>query len=188
MQVVFILTEGCNDDDPRFEDYHKIAVTSKGDVFPLKDKHLVKPILNFIHVSIQSRQVSLLYKIGVLNSTTFSVPVDSCLQDLLLTVTSEDGEREITGVDVYSPSGIRFDERVVDVKTAKVIKVESPAHGQWNVHVSTGGTYTIQIGGRSDCDFDPAFVYSLTPSSFYRRPAAGNIHILHVASNMMVSL
>jgi hemicentin len=174
-KVIFVLTKGCNDNDPRFEVYHQIAITSKGAVFPLKDKFLIKPLLNFIHFSLQSHHVSLLYKAGVVGSAVFFVHVDSCLRDLLITVTSEDREREIAGVDVYSSSGMRYDEKIVNVKTARVVKVESLVTGRWSVNVSAEGTYTIQIGGLSDCDFDPAFVYSLTPSSLYRRPAAGTV-------------
>lgn len=173
-QVVFVLTHGC-DDGAGFEVYHKIATTSKGDVFPLKDKQLVKPILNFIRVSISSRQVTLLYNAAVQLTVGFNVHVDSCLEDLVVTATSHGIDGDISRVDVLGPSGGQFLEMVVNLKTAKVIKVESPETGIWTVVVSASGVYNLQIGGRSVCDFDPTFVYSLTPTSFYQRPAKGTV-------------
>ena len=186
-----MLTRGCDDDDTRFSVYDVIAKVSSGEVFPLKDKNLIEPLLNFIRVSVSDHQVNLMSKTEIsLERTSFDFYVDSCLEDLIVTVTlrriqgqSMNRSPTIQKVDVYDPFNNQSAETVVDLNVAKVIKFTSPAKGLWRVFVSVRGgyvrgtyirgSYNIRVSGSSVCNFEPSFVYSLAPTAFFRRPAKG---------------
>ena len=162
-----MLTDGC---DNEFGIFHKIAKISKGGFCPLEDQVRANLITDCIHLSVRGNQVSTLYQTDPL-TTLFPAQVDSCLEDLLFTVTSE---REVSIANVYTPSGTRLSKKRVDKKTTKVTEVQAPVIGQWSMDVYARRSYTVHVGGHSVCDFDPTFVYSLKPTSYYLRPTAGN--------------
>ena len=178
-QIVFVLTNGCDDTDSRFGIYRKIATIGKGEVFQLKNENLIPPIINFIRVSISDRQVTLLYQPELTFSTSLRFHVDTCIQELLVTATSLRSSAftsspEIRSLYVHNPLGVQFVNKVLDLRIAKVIKIDSPIAGLWYVTVHASGLYGVQVRGRSFCDFEPNFAYSSAPKSFYTRPAIGN--------------
>jgi hemicentin len=167
-KVIFVLTDGC---DNEFGVFHKIAKISKGGFCPLEDQIQANLVVNCIHLSVRGNQVSTLYQTDPV-STLFTAPVDSCLEDLLFTVTSE---REVSIVNVYTPAGHRLSKKTLDRRTTKVTEVETPIIGEWSMDVFARRTFTVHIGGHSVCDFDPTFVYNLKPTSYYLRPTVGKL-------------
>ena len=180
--MVFVLTGDCGlRSGPEYDAFKRIATASTGEIFQLT-KTAVDQVITYIGLSVQARVVNLLYTTGQLPGHhwhTISFDVDSCLQDLLVTVTTTGTAREIDlpeneiGVKLTNPLGYSDYSFEISEKAVKVVKEESPEAGRWYLYIISCLTYAITVSSRSVCDFKVSFTYEQSPGSYYTRPVAG---------------
>ena len=178
--MVFVLTGDCGSrSGPEYDAFKRIATVSTGEIFHLK-KNAVDQVITYIDLSVQARVVNLLYTTGLQpGQHTIYFDVDSCMQDLLVTVTATGTSAEIDQpeneirVQLTDPLGRSNYSFGISEKAVKVLKVESPEAGAWYLSIISRLTYTVTVSGRSVCDFKVSFTYQRSPGSYYTRPAAG---------------
>ena len=178
--MVFVLTGDCGlRSGPEYDAFKRIATASTGEIFQLT-KTAVDQVITYIDLSVQARVVNLLYTTGLQpGQHTIYFDVDSCLQDLLVTVTATGTAREIDQpeneirVQLTNPLGHSDYSFEINEKAVKVVKVESPEAGRWYLNITSRLTYAITVSGRSVCDFKVSFTYEQSPGSYYTRPVAG---------------
>lgn len=192
--MVFVLTGDCGYlTGPEYDAFKRIATASTGEIFQLQKKK-VDQVIKYIDLSVQARVVNLLYATGLTpGQRTFYFPVDSCLQDLLITATANGTSDEIdlveneVRVQLSDPSGGSEYPLEINEKAVKVVKVEEPEQGLWTVVVSSRLPHAVTVSGRSVCNFKVSFTYTGSPGSYYLRPVVGEYTSSAVRSSTSIS-
>ena len=157
-RVIFVLTGDCgNASSPGLRVYQDIAFSSSGLVFNIR-KRDVGEMLKAVEKSLQANKVNILStNTPRAASTDYQVVVDPGLRQLMVAVSGKDCRLELRDPDGFLFTRQRGLQELLSLKSAKIVAVDRPPPGLWNITVSGSGAHTLRITGLSSVKFDSGF-------------------------------
>lgn len=153
--ITFFLTGFCRSKNtPEYLVFQKIASLSNGEVFDLKKKD-IRDVIKSIGTLLDKNQVPVIaVDSDNAGNTTISVDVDKNLKDLTVSVAGSQPNITITNPrnETYSTG-----EDLVNLENMKVIKVDQPEPGLWNIQASSSSSHSVRLSGISDITFSYGF-------------------------------
>lgn len=149
-QVVFLLSGYCGDASNRGRKvYDEIADSSSGRVF-LINKAQVEEVLKILREDIRNDRVNLMFVSSTEKSSTFSLPIDSNLEEI--TISANGKSPSILLTDSLG-NNVRDIEILLDVENALVVEANQPKAGNMTVDVNCEGPHTVRVTGKSSANY-----------------------------------
>ncbi len=147
--VNFILNGSCSPIDPG---YIKIADETGGQLFFLRTIEVQK-VFGLVRPQLAGEYVIILSVCGSLTpgvAREFTVPVDSTLSNLTLSVASD----AVGSIAFLDPTGTALAPgqpgvQITDLSSGRIAQVQTPAPGLWRVRVTGSGHFSINASGNS---------------------------------------
>ncbi|XP_055613324.1 hemicentin-1-like [Uranotaenia lowii] len=178
--ITFLLTGFCDGKDTLgHKVMNDLAAASNGQIYDLKKDQIeqvllgVKGMLNIDHVPLKA--------VDSKSPDTHDIDlnVDNTLKEFSVSVA---GHRP--NIEIIDPQKVPYNKTksVLELENIKVVNVEGPSPGKWNIKAGSNSSHSVRLSGNSDVKFK--FGFSLgKPTTFdalSRQPALNNDNVLTV--------
>ncbi|KAJ6636828.1 Hemicentin-1, partial [Pseudolycoriella hygida] len=153
--LTFLLTGFCKSKDSAgYEVFERLASSSNGQVYNLKTQE-IKIVLEDIKNSLDQRRVSLKYlDSSVADEHSIDVSIDENLKEFSVSVAGLN-----PNISVINPKKEVYEKgkNVLDLENLKVVHVENPIPGEWNVKTTSDSAHSVRLTAISDITFGFGF-------------------------------
>lgn len=185
--VTIFLAEECEQPNPQFKVYSKIARTGGGQILRMKSENIGE-VLESMSITIESDFVSLkAIDSDEAGTSVTTLEVDATIRRLSVSLSGKNAKLsikdsrnvEVTSNDTFSSPNIQIVN--FDVIDNKVAKFDSSTN-KYTIEVSAESEFSVRIGALSDLQFDFGFSRQQASSQAdtYIRPVIGHENILSI--------
>ncbi|XP_037039189.1 hemicentin-1-like isoform X2 [Bradysia coprophila] len=179
--LTFLLTGFCKSkDSPGYEVFERLAASSNGQVYNLKTQE-IKDVLEDIKNSLDQRRVSLKYlDSNAADEHSIDVSIDENLKEFSVSVAGLN-----PNISVIDPKKELYEKgkKVLDLENLKVVNVENPIPGEWNVIATSDSAHSVRLTAISDIVFN--FGFTLKPpqtiSETFFNPLKDELNVLSIS-------